>query len=115
MALGACGGASNGDSVLRTAIATDMESTRSALQVARSAPAIDEGLQSGSPDITGQSVTTTTRDGDPVAGTSTTTTTTVEAVDLAPVLESLDALDGLIGRLDAEIGSIDLEDEGVNP
>lgn len=112
VAAGACGGASGGGSVGGGVVATEPEPTASSLRVADVAGTTDDA-RDGSPHIV-PSVTTTTGTDDLVAEPST-TTTTVETVDLAPVFDALAALNGLVGQLDAEVGSIDLEDEGVKP
>ena len=113
VAVGACGGASGGSSVGGGVVATEPEPTASSLRVADVAGITDDD-RDGSPHIAVPAVTTTTSTDDLVAEPST-TTTTVETVDLAPVFDALAALNGLVGQLDAEVGSIDLEDEGVNP
>ncbi len=113
VAVGACGGASGGDPVGGGVVATEPEPTASSLRAADVAGTTDDA-RDGSPDITVPSVTKTTGADDVIADHST-TTTTVETLDLAPVFDALAALNGLVGQLDAEVGSIDLEDEGVNP
>ncbi len=74
-------------------------------------------------DLIGQSDSVTTSTTAPEATSTTaqsvptgesTTTTTTETIDLDAVFDALDALEGMFGELEAEVGSIDLE-EGENP
>ena len=116
--VGGCGGMSDGDVELGdlAPVPTELVSTETPSMAPEDLSESEVTPHEVSPTEPSRPTPTPYRPGASASGTSTSTTNmTVETIDASPMFEALDALDGLFEHFDAEVESVDLEEEGVSP